>query len=444
MKVEVEAREIALKNSHGDIAIIPAKDVAWVKEKLEQGCHSCLDEYIDTLPMGKDYAQDGTVDPGDGFWKGLLQGVKRSANPKNWGKKDFSDSPNFDAAYESAKKSGNKEFIYKGNRFTTEYKGTPTEEMATYGILPDRAVANPSKIRRNFGNMTTDQGYDTPTGDLIKTAKGKIGWEYTKEEFDSYDYDETAAGTPQEQDALRMYLGLPQRGNTFRPSKYKEGSFELTKYSDKFPEEMPPDDYLDKWGPPIDLQNVLYEDIQTSGKLSEEEKKEVLEIAKQREEIESSDLNYQNNDVWRSLVKREKQLSGKVNPSGIKPYGDYVMGKHTVRKGEDEDGEFLEYIDKWDLDKIPGLDKINRPFSIYGRIYYKDYGDGKKKKVHYTDSQLKKISVAERNFNTLDLQKELSNRGYKLPNSTKKDGSFDGVWGEETEAALRDWQSKNK
>lgn len=38
------------------------------------------------------------------------------------------------------------------------------------------------------------------------------------------------------------------------------------------------------------------------------------------------------------------------------------------------------------------------------------------------------------------LQYELSNKGYELPKSTKKDGSFDGVWGEETKQALLHYQ----
>jgi hypothetical protein len=42
------------------------------------------------------------------------------------------------------------------------------------------------------------------------------------------------------------------------------------------------------------------------------------------------------------------------------------------------------------------------------------------------------------------IQKALSEQGYKLPKSTKKDGSFDGIWGDETKNALLDYQIKNK
>jgi hypothetical protein len=93
-------------------------------------------------------------------------------------------------------------------------------------------------------------------------------------------------------------------------------------------------------------------------------------------------------------------------------------------------------------------DMVNKPFPIYGRVYYKDYGDGVKKKMYYTDNELKSFSTDKnnKNFNTLDLQKELVNRGYKLPNSIQQDDygnlKFDGIYGNETKKALQDFQNK--
>ena len=59
-------------------------------------------------------------------------------------------------------------------------------------------------------------------------------------------------------------------------------------------------------------------------------------------------------------------------------------------------------------------------------------------------TKLSELDVNKKNFDTLALQRELTNRGYKLPKSTKKDGSFDGIYGPETRQALTDWQEKNK
>lgn len=63
ISVEAENLELVLKNSHGDIAIIPANKREWVKERLSSGCHECIDELVSTLPKMEDYAQDGTLFP---------------------------------------------------------------------------------------------------------------------------------------------------------------------------------------------------------------------------------------------------------------------------------------------------------------------------------------------------------------------------------------------
>ncbi len=52
--IEVEGSEIAVVSSTGAFAIIPKRRVAWVKKKLDEGCHTCLDAYIEKLPkIGK-------------------------------------------------------------------------------------------------------------------------------------------------------------------------------------------------------------------------------------------------------------------------------------------------------------------------------------------------------------------------------------------------------
>jgi len=92
-------------------------------------------------------------------------------------------------------------------------------------------------------------------------------------------------------------------------------------------------------------------------------------------------------------------------------------------------------------------DHFSDIFEIYDRIYIKDYGDGKQKRMYYTDKELSELNIDKKDFDTLALQRELSNRGYKLPKSTKQDGSLDGIWGDETKNALLEYrksQNKNK
>jgi hypothetical protein len=61
--IEVEGGEIAIRNSHGDLAIIPKDKRNWVKQKLSEGCHNCIDSLVETLPIASQYAQDGSIYP---------------------------------------------------------------------------------------------------------------------------------------------------------------------------------------------------------------------------------------------------------------------------------------------------------------------------------------------------------------------------------------------
>jgi hypothetical protein len=126
-----------------------------------------------------------------------------------------------------------------------------------------------------------------------------------------------------------------------------------------------------------------------------------------------------------------------------------ALGHYNVSKGKDDRGEYISYYDKFDA--TPGnsknlWEKLNvvKPFEIYDRIYIKDYGDGAMKRMYYSDKELSELDSNKKDFDTLALQRELSNRGYKLSKSTKEDSSFDGVLGEETIQALLDYQSKLK
>ena len=65
IKIEGEGMELILKNSHGDHTIVPANKRDWVKRKLSEGCHDCIDSLVETLPVASQYAQDGSVYPPD-------------------------------------------------------------------------------------------------------------------------------------------------------------------------------------------------------------------------------------------------------------------------------------------------------------------------------------------------------------------------------------------
>lgn len=409
--VEVEGGEILIQSKEGHYAVIPAKHRQEVMDMIKDGCDGCINSYIQGLPKEADYAEDGSLLPS---WNK----VKATLNPKNWGVTDYTDKGDFDSAYSSARQQGEKEFMWNNQRKSTKSDMNEAQQMKSYGITDNQRITNPSRYRKNLSDLNTIDGYNIPLMNVVDRSLNK-----NKEEDFSNEPNSPAA---KEQDALRLYLGLPQKANTFKPSKYKTGAFELNNYLEKLPDIMPSDEEIDYYGKPL------------------------------------SQKEFHKN-------KGNKKINVADNYSGntLKPLEDFVMGKHTVKKGKDEKGEYIEYIDEFDFDtykynflngKIPFTDKtfnldiplgdisdkINKPYSIYGRKYYKDYGDGQKKTMYYSDKELSELNVNKRNFDTLALQRELSNRGVKLPKSTTKEGTFDGIWGEETKQALLDYQTKNK
>jgi hypothetical protein len=61
--IEVESGEIAVKNSHGDIAIIPKKQKYKIMKAIREGRFSDVDKFVEGLPTVSDYAQEGGIYP---------------------------------------------------------------------------------------------------------------------------------------------------------------------------------------------------------------------------------------------------------------------------------------------------------------------------------------------------------------------------------------------
>lgn len=63
LKVEVEGGELALKNSHGDIVIIPKDSREEILSYVDEECWDCIDNFVEGLPLLEDYAEDGSLIP---------------------------------------------------------------------------------------------------------------------------------------------------------------------------------------------------------------------------------------------------------------------------------------------------------------------------------------------------------------------------------------------
>jgi len=60
-QINVEGNELALKNSNGDIVIVPKKDRTKVEQFIKTECWGCVDNYVSGLPKMSNYAKDGSV-----------------------------------------------------------------------------------------------------------------------------------------------------------------------------------------------------------------------------------------------------------------------------------------------------------------------------------------------------------------------------------------------
>lgn len=421
INIEAEGNELILKNKAGDYVIIPKKYRLEVQDMIKENCHSCIDKLVETLPVMEDYAQDGSLLPS---WNK----VKSVLNPKNWGVEDYTDKGDFNTAYSSARKAGEKEFMFNNKRYNTNYKGTPEQQLKETGITDERlgiqgklenrayktikpSVYDDDEIGQNIKNFINNRNrfdnseYINLSKQLTEADKnndlGKV--KELLKKIDTYNGNYSGLDDPYSEDAWRIYLGKPQSENTFKLSSYTPS---ISKNKN-----------IDYYALPNNFKDELYE--------------------------------LYNNKVIKEGANDEFSFSNTFGENASKAR---VLGNFTVNKGKDDRGEYISYYDKYDLSpKLPLVGKMElsnfagKPFEIYDRIYIKDYGDGKQKRMYYTDKELSEIDVNKKNFDTLALQRELNNRGYKLPKSTKKDGTFDGVWGDEIKNALLEYRkSQNK
>lgn len=148
----------------------------------------------------------------------------------------------------------------------------------------------------------------------------------TIEEILSNKYYEQMAENPGEEDSWRLYLGFPQKYNTYKISEYRPKNSKENKYYYQFADE----------------------NKEFHGGLSK-----------------------------KGIIKFILDKMGSFNNKVSSDVAQIIVGSRTMlhfqwSKGEDEKGPYLAYYDIWDLD-VP-LEKnggfIGKPFEIYGRIYY--------------------------------------------------------------------------
>ena len=120
ISIEAEHNELILENSHGDKVIIPANKRNWVKQKLSEGCHGCIDSLVETLPIASQYAQDGSLYPPN---------TKVKVNQDNQIKEYDISSPEYRDLYNTGR-------LVSYDKTTDTYRATPLKEVTITAEAP--------------------------------------------------------------------------------------------------------------------------------------------------------------------------------------------------------------------------------------------------------------------------------------------------------------------
>ena len=411
INIEAEGNELVLKNKAGDYVIIPKKYRTEVQDMIKDGCHGCIDALVETLPVMEDYAQDGSLLPD---W----DKIKATLNPKNWEVPDYSDKGDFSTAFATARKAGEKEFMWNNTRYTTNkdtdpiiknpknekdialnnhYKEYYPEFVKNYNSNRPNVNVDPEINRASYyirSKTLNVQGYDDETGDFIAELA----------------HHKQKTGIKEDIKSTNEYL---RYGDDKRYDK--EGTIEYDTHRL--------------------IEPALY--MQRDGNLSKED---ILKLQKYLKVKEDGLLG---KDTYKAIVDKY------YNKDIIKEYLDNSLINDSSKEFKDKIIN-QKYPDTYDntmssfyLSQIGEDPNINLKGLTHNKEYY--YGeDDNWEGAYFDDNQLLKLNPNNKNFDTLALQIELSNRGYKLPKSTKKNGTFDGILGDETKNALIDWQTKNK
>lgn len=240
---------------------------------------------------------------------------------------DYSDQGSFNSAFEKAKRDGKQVFRYNGKAYNTKSDLSPQQQLSRYGITDEQAEGRGLLSNRLYDTIKPSTYTDSKdVWEKMKDfARGRNRFENNQVIDDGWGNNNTGYDDPGSEDGWRMYLGLPQKNNTFgiadyRPSRSTDPNATYYKMNPEFEEQL------------LDSRN--YYDTQ----------------------------NYS---------------------EGIMGTPARVLGNFQVQEGRDDEGDYISYYDRYDLDpNIPVIGKIDgskiagKPFEIYNRIYYDTDNEG--------------------------------------------------------------------
>ena len=314
-----------------------------------------------------------------------------------------------DEAYEMARSTGAKTFIWNGGHYNTDYKGDPKktlvqqkqEELDTYGITNEQ-TGNRNIIENRILNNLLPYGYNE-VPKRIYTAVVK-----NEKEPDRIKVDKELDQHESRFDLFNLLLHKPQQNNTLGISKYKPSTGSEQNYYYKLNNNED-----------IDLNNIAQNHNPKEIKENRAQNKERLQRINEYLNKHPSEKNDEFIQLGMSMINEEENIYKAREKSKNNSYSYNTalrtndLGIHTIGVTPN----YNSYYDKWDINPFgSGNDKqiyqFGKPLNIYDREYSKKQGGN----INYT-SQFKLGGSAK-----------ILQTGGTSPNPWRKvSGSFNGV-----------------
>lgn len=295
----------------------------------------------------------------------------------------------------SAYKAGISELLYEGIT-PLGYQNKPSTEEGNFGkdffaYLQKRGVPNAGMLQEFGPNVILGREDRGKTIERIRkdtsldsSEKEKAYHQQAWGSIESVDRVLGHSQMPHLDDAWRMYLGLPQKDNTFGISDFQPKNSKDDKYYYKingfwndFASFLKDRDwYLDK-----DFQEFV-DAMKGEARNQEELEKAVddwvmSDKEKQIGEYIKKGIPLPEGGMKGYIEFLRSQPGQKIAVESETRSGEHkedIMFHYTVACGQDEKGYYIAYYDKWDLASFfaenPLTRGVGRPFEIYDRLYY--------------------------------------------------------------------------
>ena len=364
-EVEVEGGEIAIKNSHGDIAIIPKRLKSEIESLLKTKDYNAIDKLVSGLPKESDYAEDGSLLKNWGTMKTKSEPIETEDNSnqdtKDWIVGNIDEhiaSPINNFLSESTGGylgTPNSKSVRTNKYDNTEGKMENYRDADNETINKQKNLSIPqmykqkyntsSNLRSRWNNSIYPQGYGTTPQSAAKFATSFVSPKATGDE--SLRVKPTTINQKNRSDATSLYSGMPQKYDTFTKSEY----------SDNF--ETPTVDYKD----PFAKRNFLKHAANHTDLFKL--------LAGKKVDDNGKPIEF-NEDLVKMEDASDRQGGDKAYKASFRDPNN-VMWNATFGLGKDDKtgGNYLSYYDKWDL--APDVaSQAGNPYNVYGRIPLSD------------------------------------------------------------------------